>query len=408
MVVLDNLVNSSEVAIERVRSSFPRAASRLDFVEGDIRDADDLDRAFGDRDVDAVVHFAGLKAVGESVDEPLRYYENNVAGTVQLLERWNVTACETSCSPRRAPSTASPTRVPITEDMPLGATSPYGRTKLHIEDMLRDLAATGALAYGAAALLQPGRRAPERPHRRGPDRHPQQPDAVHHAGRRSAGATTSRCSATTTPPPTAPAYATTCTSSTWPKGTSRRSTVSTTSRRGRRSTSAPGSGSSVLEVVRAAEPRSDATIPYEIGARRAGDVVAARPTRRSPGAPRLARVAHSRRHVRRPLALAVGQPRRVPAPVELAWLTETRRRSPRPLWSQRVAAHLPTLHLVPDSEAEVSALGADERSGGRRPATLILTTAEQLFAERGIAAVPFATSGSRPDREQRGRPVPLR
>ena len=115
----------------------------LEFVEGDIRDPADLDRAFAVGGVGSVIHFAGLKAVGESVAEPLRYYEHNVAGTVQLLramERHDVhdLVFSSSCTVYGEPPT-----VPITEDTPLGATSPYGRTKLHIEEMLRDVVATG-------------------------------------------------------------------------------------------------------------------------------------------------------------------------------------------------------------------------------------------------------------------------
>ncbi len=148
VVVLDNLDNSSVVALERVAELVPAGAERLVFVEGDLREPHDLDRAFahavdGDR-VEAVVHFAGLKAVGESVDVPLRYYDNNVAGTVQLLyamERHDVRdlVFSSSCTVYGEPET-----VPITEDTPLGASSPYGRTKLYIEEMLRDVAATGA------------------------------------------------------------------------------------------------------------------------------------------------------------------------------------------------------------------------------------------------------------------------
>jgi UDP-glucose 4-epimerase len=143
VVVIDNLANSSAVAIDRVRDLILDAADMLEFVEGDIRDPGDLDRAFGARGVESVVHFAGLKAVGESVAEPLRYYEHNVAGTVQLLramERHDVhdLVFSSSCTVY-----GEPTTVPITEDTPLGATSPYGRTKLHIEEMLRDVAATG-------------------------------------------------------------------------------------------------------------------------------------------------------------------------------------------------------------------------------------------------------------------------
>jgi UDP-glucose 4-epimerase len=142
VVVLDNLDNSSLVALERVAELVPAAEERLAFVEGDIRETHDLDRAFDHGDVDAVVHFAGLKAVGESVEVPLRYYDNNVSGTVQLLdamERHGVhdLVFSSSCTVYGEPET-----VPITEDTPLGASSPYGRTKLVIEDMLRDVAAT--------------------------------------------------------------------------------------------------------------------------------------------------------------------------------------------------------------------------------------------------------------------------
>jgi UDP-glucose 4-epimerase len=143
VVVLDNLSNSSETALDRVRELVPTQSTNLEFVEGDIRDPEALTRAFGMGAVDAVIHFAGLKAVGESVAEPLRYYEHNVAGTVQLLramDRHDVRdlVFSSSCTVYGEPES-----VPITEDMPLVATSPYGRTKLHIEEMLHDLAAVG-------------------------------------------------------------------------------------------------------------------------------------------------------------------------------------------------------------------------------------------------------------------------
>src|SRR4051794_4781694 len=84
VIVVDNLDNSSEVAIDRVRELVPQG--RLSFHRVDLLDAEGLERAFDEAPIDAVVHFAGLKAVGESVQQPLRYYENNIAGTVQLLE----------------------------------------------------------------------------------------------------------------------------------------------------------------------------------------------------------------------------------------------------------------------------------------------------------------------------------
>ena len=155
VVVLDNLDNSSEVAIDRVRELAGGGGARLAFVHGDIRDAADLDRAFAtapaDAPVRAVIHFAGRKAVGESVEHPLWYYDHNVAGTVQLLqamERHDVRdlVFSSSCTVY-----GEPERVPITEDCALGAMSPYGRTKVQIEDMLRDLAASIAAAPGREA-----------------------------------------------------------------------------------------------------------------------------------------------------------------------------------------------------------------------------------------------------------------
>jgi UDP-glucose 4-epimerase len=155
VVVLDNLDNSSVVALERVAELVPAAAERLEFVEGDVRDAHDLDRAFAVGDVEAVVHFAGLKAVGESVEAPLRYYDHNVSGTLQLLyamDRHGVRdlVFSSSCTVYGEPDT-----VPITEDTPLGASSPYGRTKLHIEEMLRDVAATGGWRIALLRYFNP-------------------------------------------------------------------------------------------------------------------------------------------------------------------------------------------------------------------------------------------------------------
>jgi UDP-glucose 4-epimerase len=155
VVVLDNFDNSSPVALERVAELVPAGAERLLLVEGDIREPHDLDRAFAHGGVVAVVHFAGLKAVGESVDEPLRYYDNNVNGTVQLLEamtRHDVRdlVFSSSCTVYGEADTA-----PITEDTPLGASSPYGRTKLHIEEMLRDVAATGGWRIALLRYFNP-------------------------------------------------------------------------------------------------------------------------------------------------------------------------------------------------------------------------------------------------------------
>lgn len=136
LVVLDNLSNSSAEAIRRVQQISGR---QIQFVEGDIRDSEILDTIFR-YPIKAVVHFAGLKAVGESVSEPLRYYDNNVTGTLSLLQAMQRHDCRQLVFSSSATVYGDPHTVPIREDFPLSATNPYGRSKLMIEDMLRDLA----------------------------------------------------------------------------------------------------------------------------------------------------------------------------------------------------------------------------------------------------------------------------
>jgi UDP-glucose 4-epimerase len=137
VVVMDNLSNSRETALERVREI---TGKPLDFVRCDLLDRPALDTLFNRHAIDAVIHFAGLKAVGESVAQPLRYYRNNVAGTINLLEAMAEAdvrdlVFSSSCTVYGAPS-----RLPIREDFPLQAVNPYGQTKLTIECMLQDLA----------------------------------------------------------------------------------------------------------------------------------------------------------------------------------------------------------------------------------------------------------------------------
>jgi len=137
ILVLDNLANSSRESLRRVEAIVDQS---IPFVEGDIRDAVLLDRLFNEHNIDSVIHFAGLKAVGESTEIPLDYYENNVWGTVNLLQvmkRHDITNIVFSSS---ATVYGDPHTVPIQEDFPLSATNPYGRSKLMIEDILRDLA----------------------------------------------------------------------------------------------------------------------------------------------------------------------------------------------------------------------------------------------------------------------------
>lgn len=150
VVVLDNLCNSSPEALKRVQKLTGR---ELTFIEGDIRDRKGLDALFQRHDIDAVIHFAGLKAVGESVEKPLLYYDNNIAGSVTLFEAMQAAGVKTIVFSSSATVYGDPASVPIREDFPVGGTTnPYGTSKLFIEKILQDL----AIADGAwrIALLR--------------------------------------------------------------------------------------------------------------------------------------------------------------------------------------------------------------------------------------------------------------
>lgn len=136
VVVYDNLSNASPAVGERVQRI---TGKKFTFIEGDIRDRAAMEAAFAAHPVDAVIHFAGLKAVGESVAQPLRYYDNNFNGSLVLLESMAKAGVKTLVFSSSATVYGDPASVPITEDFPLSATNPYGRSKLMIEDMLRDL-----------------------------------------------------------------------------------------------------------------------------------------------------------------------------------------------------------------------------------------------------------------------------
>lgn len=137
LVILDNLSNSSATVVDRIERI---AGRRPPLVVGDIRDGQLLARLFKDYPIDSVVHFAGLKAVGESVAQPLRYYDNNVNGSLRLLEAMAAAGIRKLVFSSSATVYGEPHALPIKEDFPLQATNPYGRTKLHIEEMLRDVA----------------------------------------------------------------------------------------------------------------------------------------------------------------------------------------------------------------------------------------------------------------------------
>jgi len=136
VVALDNLCNSHRSVAERVGRI---TGQPLGWVEADIRDRAAMEALFAARQFDAVIHFAGLKAVGESVEQPLRYYDNNVTGSLVLFETMAKFGVKTLVFSSSATVYGDPASVPILEDFPLSATNPYGRSKLMIEEMLRDL-----------------------------------------------------------------------------------------------------------------------------------------------------------------------------------------------------------------------------------------------------------------------------
>ena len=141
VVVLDNLCNSSAKSLDRVTQI---TGKQVEFLQGDIRDRAALRQLFAQHAIDTVVHFAGLKAVGESVEKPLLYYDNNIAGSIVLFEMMAEAGVKSLVFSSSATVYGDPTSVPITEDFPLSATNPYGRSKLFIEEMLRDMARADA------------------------------------------------------------------------------------------------------------------------------------------------------------------------------------------------------------------------------------------------------------------------
>lgn len=135
IVVYDNFCNSHPESLRRVAQI---AGREFPVVEGDIRDREKLEATMRQYGCRSVIHFAGLKAVGESNEKPLEYYDNNVVGTVRLLEAMQACGINTLVFSSSATVYGNPQKLPLTEDHPLSATNPYGRTKLMIEEILRD------------------------------------------------------------------------------------------------------------------------------------------------------------------------------------------------------------------------------------------------------------------------------
>jgi UDP-glucose 4-epimerase len=136
VIVVDNLVNSKKESLERVQEL---AGKPLLFYKMDLLDKPALNSVFASYSIDAVIHFAGFKAVGESVTIPLRYYHNNVTGTLILCEVMKEHKVKNLVFSSSCTVYGEPHKVPITEDFPLHATNPYGRSKLMIEEILQDL-----------------------------------------------------------------------------------------------------------------------------------------------------------------------------------------------------------------------------------------------------------------------------
>ncbi len=137
VVIVDNLDNSNKKAVDRIEEI---TGKKTVFYENDIRDAEAMNRIFADEKPDCVIHFAGLKAVGESVQKPLEYYENNINGTLVMLDAMRKNGCKNIIFSSSATVYGDPAFIPITEDCPKGKiTNPYGRTKSMLEEILTDL-----------------------------------------------------------------------------------------------------------------------------------------------------------------------------------------------------------------------------------------------------------------------------
>ena len=136
VVIIDNLINSKESVVGKIEKL---SGKSVKFYKCDILDEEGMDRVFSEQKIDAVIHFAGLKAVGESVAKPITYYHNNITGTLLLCRVMRKHGCKNIVFSSSATVYGAPKSVPIKEDFPLSTTNPYGSTKLMIENILRDI-----------------------------------------------------------------------------------------------------------------------------------------------------------------------------------------------------------------------------------------------------------------------------
>lgn len=148
VVVLDNLSNSKTESLNRVEQI---TGKKITFIQGDVRDRDGLQKLFENHSIDAVIHFAGLKAVGESCEQPLNYYDNNVYGSMVLAQEMEKAGIKKLVFSSSATVYGDPAKLPITEDMPLSTTNPYGASKLMVENIYRDLEMADKLNAASAS-----------------------------------------------------------------------------------------------------------------------------------------------------------------------------------------------------------------------------------------------------------------
>lgn len=139
VIVVDNLCNSSEESLKRVEKI---TGKEVLFYRVDIADREKMSQIFNENEIDSVIHFAGLKAVGESCEKPLEYFTNNISGTLVMLDVMRKHGVKNIVFSSSATVYGNPEAVPITEDFPLSVTNPYGRTKLVLEQMLQDVYAS--------------------------------------------------------------------------------------------------------------------------------------------------------------------------------------------------------------------------------------------------------------------------
>lgn len=137
LVIVDNFSNSSPDVLEKIKKI---SGKDFSFYELDLLDEEKLESVFKENEIESVIHFAGLKAVGESVEKPIEYYHNNITGTLILLKLMKKYSCKKIVFSSSATVYGNPKQLPIKEDFPLSTTNPYGSTKLMIEQILQDVA----------------------------------------------------------------------------------------------------------------------------------------------------------------------------------------------------------------------------------------------------------------------------